>query len=330
MKRAKIHILFFTFLLFLIFSPFDDASASNTGVVSATVQLAVCGNGIKDIGEQCDSGNLDEKSCTDLGYDGGTLSCSPACEFDTTSCTTSATASADTDLSPSADRTYILPDGSDSAGIDLPASFYPSDLSLFLFSHPSAPNVPDGQSLVGKLYNLLFVNENGETVHQIDKASTITLSYSNTDLNTVDESTLAPYRSEDGGSTWSAINDYALDRTAKTITFDTSDFSFFSIFGHAFSNNNNNNNTGGGGGNTRGGSSGSGGWNLPKATPAEKKKIINAADFNGDGRVDLSDLSILLYYENFGSYNRLYDLNGDGRIDITDVSIMLYYWEVTS
>ncbi|HRV17952.1 MAG TPA: hypothetical protein P5317_08070, partial [Myxococcota bacterium] len=47
-----------------------------------------CGNGEIDEGEQCDGANLNSQSCETQGFDGGTLSCTAACQFDTTGCTT--------------------------------------------------------------------------------------------------------------------------------------------------------------------------------------------------------------------------------------------------
>ncbi|HPL25785.1 MAG TPA: hypothetical protein PLV44_09170 [Myxococcota bacterium] len=47
-----------------------------------------CGNGQIDAGEQCDGANLNEQTCETQGFDGGTLSCTSTCQFDTTSCTT--------------------------------------------------------------------------------------------------------------------------------------------------------------------------------------------------------------------------------------------------
>lgn len=51
------------------------------------------------------------------------------------------------------------------------------------------------------------------------------------------------------------------------------------------------------------------------------------ADFNGDGRVDIIDLSILLYhYGETGPDASHYDLDHNGIVDFPDVSILMYYW----
>jgi len=62
-------------------------------------------------------------------------------------------------------------------------------------------------------------------------------------------------------------------------------------------------------------------------SPELKQKILRTADFNHDGRVDIIDLSILLfYYGKSGPAITYYDLSNDGFISLEDISIMLYYW----
>lgn len=46
-----------------------------------------CGNGEIDEGEQCDGVNLNEQTCVTKGFDGGTLTCTATCQFDTSGCT---------------------------------------------------------------------------------------------------------------------------------------------------------------------------------------------------------------------------------------------------
>ena len=48
-----------------------------------------CGDGIVDAVEQCDSSNVNGKTCTSVpgGFSGGTLACAANCTFDTSGCT---------------------------------------------------------------------------------------------------------------------------------------------------------------------------------------------------------------------------------------------------
>ncbi len=48
--------------------------------------ITVCGNNIKETGEQCDGTDLGGTSCTGLGYLGGTLGCSATCQRQVNSC----------------------------------------------------------------------------------------------------------------------------------------------------------------------------------------------------------------------------------------------------
>lgn len=48
------------------------------------------------------------------------------------------------------------------------------------------------------------------------------------------------------------------------------------------------------------------------------------ADLNKDGRVNLTDFSILLYW--WGTDNKCADQDHDGKVDLIDFSIMMYHW----
>jgi hypothetical protein len=52
--------------------------------------------------------------------------------------------------------------------------------------------------------------------------------------------------------------------------------------------------------------------------------LCPGGDLNKDGRVNLTDFSILLYY--WGTDNACADQNQDGIVNLTDFSIMMYYW----
>jgi len=54
------------------------------------------------------------------------------------------------------------------------------------------------------------------------------------------------------------------------------------------------------------------------------EEICSGADLNGDGLVNLTDFSILLYY--WGTDDDCADQNDDGIVDLTDFSIMMFFW----
>jgi len=75
-----------------------------------------------------------------------------------------------------------------------------------------------------------------------------------------------------------------------------------------------------------GGGSVSGGYAVPISSEIIKQ-AISVCDFNKDGRCDIVDFSILLYYfDRSGLQIRPYDLNYDGQINLIDFSILLFYW----
>jgi len=55
--------------------------------------------------------------------------------------------------------------------------------------------------------------------------------------------------------------------------------------------------------------------------------MCQGADLNFDGKVDIVDFSILLYFwEQTNPANRCADINFDGMVNIFDFSIMMYWW----
>ncbi|MCU0679626.1 MAG: dockerin type I repeat-containing protein [Planctomycetes bacterium] len=52
--------------------------------------------------------------------------------------------------------------------------------------------------------------------------------------------------------------------------------------------------------------------------------LCSGADLNQDGRVNITDFSILLYW--WGTDNECADQNHDGTVNLTDFSIMMFYW----
>ena len=70
-------------LLLLFLNPLTARAIT----VEITATVLGCGDGIISVGEQCDAPNLGGYSCSTLGFTGGSLSCSSACTFITSSCT---------------------------------------------------------------------------------------------------------------------------------------------------------------------------------------------------------------------------------------------------
>jgi len=82
---CKNNLLRFALFIFLLGSPFFAQAIT----VEVTATVAGCGDAIISNGEQCDGVNLGGSSCSLLGFNSGSLSCTSACTFNTSQCTSS-------------------------------------------------------------------------------------------------------------------------------------------------------------------------------------------------------------------------------------------------
>jgi len=73
---------------FLILSQ-SVLSQSGSGEVEIDARVPGCGDSVIDVGEDCDTLNLNGKTCTTQGFTSGTLSCTASCAFNTSSCSLS-------------------------------------------------------------------------------------------------------------------------------------------------------------------------------------------------------------------------------------------------
>jgi LPXTG-motif cell wall-anchored protein len=94
MVPLLLSISFFA-IIFTLLIPNQRLIPSSDDVVLGDVDTRVsvsspidCGDGVIDVGEDCDSSNLGGATCLSEGYDGGTLACHSNCTFDTSACTT--------------------------------------------------------------------------------------------------------------------------------------------------------------------------------------------------------------------------------------------------
>lgn len=69
------------------YSSFPRITNASSDLISAFVKVSVCGNEIQEDGEDCDNQDLQNRSCSSLGYTGGILGCDISCSFNTSSCT---------------------------------------------------------------------------------------------------------------------------------------------------------------------------------------------------------------------------------------------------
>lgn len=330
-KKKKVLIFFVIFGFLIISNIFSFKVNSQTDNLSGTVKVAVCGNDVKEPLEQCDGLDVGNQTCFSLGFTSGSLLCRPSCQFLTSSC----------EISNSVDDTeegvFTYESGGDleltnfddtSTNINIPEEAYSNDLSLFAFSEPSE-NVsdgnpaPSGESFVGNVYHFLFFDENGGRIRTLLNSATISISYLDSQIVGLSESNLAPYHYSEDDSEWYLIPGSTLNTSENTVTFDTTSFSLFALFSSPPTSSEDS------GSGSSSSSSGSGGGYFSRFIElfSADNSVVVSADFNNDNIVDISDLSIMLYWwGKTGVQIQKYDLNSDGIIDITDASIMFYHW----
>jgi len=235
-KQTAIPLLFSLLVLGGIFWENYKSLAATGGSVDATIKISICGNHIREGGEQCDLNNLGGKTCSRLGFSGGDLSCSSACGFDTSGCVTDAEVVAEPTFTPSDGGSHTLDNGDHAVEIIIPENFYSHDLQLEVFSRPNdsfaaTKPAPAEKDFVGKTYDFIFINPEGESVTALLQPATIVLTYTDSDVTGIDEGSLTPYRWGSNDASWQLIPGAEVDTVNNQITFSTASFSSFALFG---------------------------------------------------------------------------------------------------
>lgn len=101
------------------------------------------------------------------------------------------------------------------------------------FAHAGAPS---GKTRAGNtVYSLVALADADTTLSSFTSDLTVTLSYTDEDIDGIDESTLKIHRYD--SNTWSELSSCSVDTGANTVTCTTTHFSDFAIFGEAASSN---------------------------------------------------------------------------------------------
>ena len=123
------------------------------------------------------------------------------------------------------------------AEITLPPNYYTETLTLQCTSYSNTfyaitNPAPSGERFTGKTYDFSLFTSEGVRVTETSKLITIILYYSDANVSGIQENTLAPYRWDN--DSWHLIQGYVLDMINNTITFSTTSFSPFCVFGSPF------------------------------------------------------------------------------------------------
>jgi hypothetical protein len=328
-------------LSFFIFQKIKSASVTVTAIVPG-----VCGNGIKEIGEQCDGSDFGGLTCFNFGYSGGSLSCNSDCTLNFSGCTMlhhqleaegggfipqygkiiiSGYAQPKSEVTLMSDGTIKA---TTIAGADAKFSFTLDNLSPgnYLFTLYSEDK--DGRR--SSLYTFPVKLEAGQTITAGNILLSPTIDVDKAEVKRGDFISIFGFSQPEANILISVSSDEELffrttstkdgfylyqlgtDILEKGEHFTKSK----SILANQLVSNY-----------SRVVSFKVG----DKTVSKEVKKVCGKADLNCDGRVNLIDFSIAAYW-----YKRKLSpafaliekerLNGDGKVDLVDFSIMAYYW----
>jgi hypothetical protein len=336
MKKISLFLIFLFGVIFLfsLFLKFEETKAK---ISTTTITIvSVCGNNIREGSEQCDGKDLGGQTCTSLGYSGGTLSCNPDCTFNTSGCWTGGGGGGGGGVyvSPPTEtivvlqgkayplaKITILKDGevAQITSADINANFKTEikNISAGVWNFSFWAEDSKGRRSITISFSVTILEGKTTTISNIFIPPTIELEKTKVAKGetlkifgqTAPESQISIHvespeeiikttKAKETGD-W----DYSLDTSPLEEGMHTtkakaeSPEGLKSAFSSVLS------------------------FYVGKYKVEE---ICPRADFNKDGRTNLIDFSILLYW--WGKYNPCVDMNHDGIVNLPDFSILLYYW----
>jgi hypothetical protein len=342
MAKALKTVIFFLIpiLSFFIFQKIKSTSVTVTAIVPG-----VCGNGIKEINEQCDGSDFGGQTCFNFGYSGGSLSCNANCTLNFSGCTTGGGGGGGEAPPPPQygkviisgyaqpkSEVILMSDGTIKAttiaGDDAKFSFTLDNLSpgTYLFTLYSE----DKDDRRSSLYTIPVKLDWGITINvgnillsptiDVDKAevkrgdfiSIFGFSQSEANIlisvNSEEELFFRTTSTKDGFYLYQLGTDILEKGDHFTKSKSILANQLVSNYSRAVS------------------------FKVGDRTVSKEiKKVCGKADLNCDGRVNLIDFSIAAYWykRKLSSSFTLIEkerLNGDGKVDLVDFSIMAYYW----
>ncbi len=345
-SRKGIRLLSILIFLGLIFSPVflplqeiwaDTASTS----VTITVTGQVCGNNVREGNEECDGNDLGDQTCVGLGYVSGNLSCYVVdtpnqCTFDTSGCTVGGGGGGGGVYIPRVttkviikgmayplSHITILKDGrvETTTIADSQANFNVeiTNITAGIWTFGIYAKDDEGRKSITFSFTTNVISRMTTTISGIFLPPTIDLSKTILErgetLNilgqTAPQSDIIIFISSDeiikktiaqADGTWF----YGFDTTLLEEGFHatraqaTSSDDLLSTFSNTLA------------------------FYVGKEIPRVPGAVCSRADLNGDGKTNLIDFSILIYW--WGRYDSCADQNGDGKVNLVDLSIMVYWW----
>jgi len=344
MRKFKKIVQILLLVVFIVLCFFQINQIKSSSVTVTAIVPGVCGNGIKEIGEQCDGYDFGGQTCFNFGYSGGSLSCNANCTLNFSGCIFAPPRGSGGGFvslygkiiisgyaQPKSEVT-LMSDGTiraiTRAGDDAKFSFILDNLSPgnYLFTLYSE----DKEGRRSNLYTFPVKLEAGQTITAGNILLSPTIDVDKLEVKRGDFISIFGYAQPEANILISVSSDEELFfRTnanrdgfylyqlgtdvlekgehyakSKSILANQLVSNYSRVVSFRVSD---------------------------RSVAKEVKKVCGKADLNCDGRVNLIDFSIAAYW-----YKRKLSpsfaiiekerLNGDGKVDLVDFSIMAYYW----
>lgn len=322
--------------LFSLFFSFFFLKVKSQKVTITAIVPGVCGNGIKEINEQCDGNDFGGQTCSNFGFSGGSLSCNSNCTVNTSGCFTAGGGGGGgigtyfsnlivSGYAQPLSEVVLMTDGeiraTTRAGSDSKFSFKLTNLSpgnylITLYSEDKKGNR-------SSLYTFPVYLRAGETITSGNILLSPTIDVDKREVKKGDFISIFGFaqKNADVLINVSSEEELFLKTTANDEGFylyqlDTSPLDFGdhqtkskSILANQMVSN----------------------YSRVVTFKIGENTVIKITkcppvDLNNDCRVNLIDFSILAYWYKKPKPLSKYDLNKDGKVDLIDFSILAYWW----